>query len=161
MDDKQIRLDRMRYTKNKTSSSFALLAILFNVIYFVGIYKLDVGDYYYKWIFGVSIIYNLIFMLTIFLCSEGVKNYKINYSVTMIVVGVLQLVRTQIIPKKAHNTILALGKTEAPAMTDKQYRLAIIFILLSAFFLIAGGIIGIIKAKSLKNYEASLKASNK
>ena len=161
MDDKQIRLDRMRYTKNKTSSSFALLAILFNVIYFVGIYKLDVGDYYYKWIFGVSIIYNLIFMLTIFLCSEGVKNYKINFSVTMIVVGVLQLVRTQIIPKKAHNTILALGKTEAPAMTDKQYRLAIIFILLSAFFLIAGGIIGIIKAKSLKNYEASLKASNK
>ncbi len=161
MDDKQIRLDRMRYTKNTTSSSFALLAILFNAVYFISIYKLDVGEYYYKWIFGLSIIYNLIFMLIIFLCSEGVKNYKLNFSVTMIVVGVLQLVRTQIIPKKAHATTLEVGTTERLAMTDGQYRLAIICLLVSAFFLIVGGFTGILKTKRLRSYEETLeKAQN-
>lgn len=161
MDDKQIRLDRMRYTKNTTSSTLALLAILLNAVYFISIYRLDVGEYYYTWIFGVSIIYNLIFMLTVFLCSEGVKNYKINFSLTMIVVGALQGVRILIIPKKAHSTMLEVGKTERLAMTDGQYRLAVICLVVSELFLVFGGLIGIIKTKRLNAYEKSLqKAEN-
>ena len=43
--DKSIKVDRMRYTKNKFSSNLALLAIIFDVFYFVSIYKSDVSNY--------------------------------------------------------------------------------------------------------------------
>ena len=80
MTDKSIATDRMRYTKNTASSRLALLAIVFNVFFFVSIYKSDVGTYYYTILIGASIIYNLVFMLAAFLASEGVKNYKRGYS---------------------------------------------------------------------------------
>ena len=44
--DRQTSIDRMRYIKNKFSANMALLAILFDVFYFVSIYKTDVGSYY-------------------------------------------------------------------------------------------------------------------
>ena len=153
-----IRKDRMRYTKNTTSSGFALLAILFNVFYFVSIYRSNVGTYYYTWLTGVSIVYNLVFMLTVFLCSEGVKNYKINYSVTMIIVGALQIVRIFIIPAKAAATVIEINKEERAVMLPAQHTRVIVFLLVSAFFLVAGGIIGIIRSKTLEAYNKSLAA---
>ena len=71
--DRQTSIDRMRYIKNKFSANMALLAILFDVFYFVSIYKTDVGSYYYTIMIGASIIYNLVFLLAAFLSSEGVK----------------------------------------------------------------------------------------
>ena len=75
-EEQLIQRDRMRFTKNTLSSGLALLAILFNVLYFVSIYKSDVGSYYYNILMGASVLYNLIFMLVVFLSSEGVKSYK-------------------------------------------------------------------------------------
>ena len=72
-EDQQTSLDRMRYIKNKTSSNLTILAILFDVFYFVNLYRSDVGDYYYTILIGASIIYNLIFLLAAFLASEGVS----------------------------------------------------------------------------------------
>ena len=37
-EEKTIRLDRMRYTKNTLASGLALLSILFNVFFFISIY---------------------------------------------------------------------------------------------------------------------------
>ena len=45
-EQRRISLDRMRYTKNTLSSSLALCAIVFNVLYFVSIYESDVGSWY-------------------------------------------------------------------------------------------------------------------
>ena len=42
-DASYIRTDRMRYEKNKTSSNLAILAIVFNALFFVSIYKSNVG----------------------------------------------------------------------------------------------------------------------
>lgn len=52
-DDRTIERDRMRFTRNTLSSNLVLLAILFNVFYFINIYKSDinhvVGNYlFYK-----------------------------------------------------------------------------------------------------------------
>ena len=47
-DEKTTRLDRMRYTKNTFSSNFALLAILFDVFFFISLYESDVGTFYYN-----------------------------------------------------------------------------------------------------------------
>ena len=76
--DAMIKKDRMRFIKNKMSSNLILLAIVANALYFVSIYRSDVGNYYYKIFIGASIVYNLVFMLTAFLSSEGVKNYNIS-----------------------------------------------------------------------------------
>ena len=39
MDDQNIRVDRMRFSKNTQSSRLALLAIVLNVLFFISIYK--------------------------------------------------------------------------------------------------------------------------
>ena len=91
-EERLIRRDRMRFTKNTASSRLALLAILLNVLFFVSIYKVN-REEYYVWLTGVSILYNLVFMLAVFLASEGVKKYNVRYSVLMAVLGAGQIIR--------------------------------------------------------------------
>ena len=91
-EESMIRHDRMRFTKNTTSSRLALLAIVFNVLFFVSIYKVNNIEYY-KWLMGISILYNLVFMLATFLASEGVKNYKIHFSILLIILAIGQIIR--------------------------------------------------------------------
>ena len=158
MDEKQIRRDRLRYSKNKTSSGLALLAIVLNVFYFVSIYRSDIGNYYYTWLTGVSIVFNLVFMLTVFLCSEGVKNYHNGYSVTLIVVGMIQFIRTQIIPKKAFEAVVVLADQETKVMTAGQHTRIIIYLVASGTLLILAGVIGLIKTATLRTYERELGA---
>ncbi|MBO4416103.1 MAG: hypothetical protein J5824_09025 [Lachnospiraceae bacterium] len=152
MNDKQIQKDRLRYTKNSLSSGLALLAILFNVFYFVNIYKSDVGSWYYSYIIGISIIYNLLFMLFCFLCSEGVKRYHFGYAVTLIVIGCLQFVRIFIIPRMASEAVV----NETAVMGAAQHTRVIIYLTVSGVICIIAGIIGIIKNRQLAAYEAEL-----
>ena len=70
-EDRSIQRDRMRYVKNSLSSTLAIVGILFNVFYFVSIYKSDVDTYYYNILIGASIVYNLVFMLAVFLASDA------------------------------------------------------------------------------------------
>ena len=117
-DEKTVRLDRMRYAKNSFSSGFALLAILFDVFFFISLYESDVGNYYYNILIGASILYNLIFMLAAFLCSEGVKNYKIGYSWLMILLGAGQIVRIFIYPVQAHAAVVTVQEQSVAVMGD-------------------------------------------
>ena len=59
-EQKQIQLDRMRFTKNTLGSRLVYLAILFNVFYFVSVYESDIGTWYYQALIGISIVYNLV-----------------------------------------------------------------------------------------------------
>jgi hypothetical protein len=63
LDEKSIARDRMRYIQNTQSANLCYLGILFNVLFFVNIYKSDVGTYYYNVLIGVSIVNNLLFLL--------------------------------------------------------------------------------------------------
>ena len=105
-ENKQLRLDRMRFIKNKLPANLALLAILFDVLYFVSVYRSDVRDYYYTILIGASILYNLVFMLACFLSSEGIKNYKGRYALLLLALGAGQFVRIFILPARAHGTVL-------------------------------------------------------
>ena len=105
-EERMIQKDRMRFIKNKLSANLAILAILFDVFYFVSIYQSDVGDYYYSILIGGSILYNLVFMLACFLSSEGLKNYKMGYAWLIGVLGIGQIVRIFVIPAQAHATEL-------------------------------------------------------
>ena len=153
-DDRSVQLDRMRYTKNTASSRLALLAIVFDVLFFISIYKSDVGTYYYTMTIGGSIIYNLIFLLAAFLCSEGVKKYQTVYSWVMIVLGILQIARIFIIPMDAHRTII----NSEPVMGNAQFIFTVVCLALSAACLFAGAVINLKKSRALSAHIASLQA---
>lgn len=155
------RKDRLRFTKNKLAANLILCSIAVNALYFVSIYRSDVGSYYYKIFIGFSILYNLVFMLVAFLASEGVKNYKIGYAYTSIVLGALQVGRIFYLPAQAHaapNPVVS-AETET-VMADDQFGYVAVCLIISALLLVGAGVIGILKTKTLRSYEAELEKNS-
>lgn len=149
-----IKKDRMRFIKNKLPANLAILAIVFDVFYFVSIYQSDLRDYYYTITIGGSIVYNLVFMLAAFLSSEGIKNYKESYSILLTALGIGQIVRIFILPMQAHATELKkIGKV----MADGQFYFVVVCLVLSAACLLAAAVVGYTRSRALHTYEASLK----
>jgi len=155
-EEQLIQRDRMRFTKNTLSSGLALLAILFNVLYFVSIYKSDVGSYYYNIIMGASILYNLIFMLVVFLSSEGVKGYKAAFAYVLLVVGALQILRIFILPMQAHAATVKVNKQEVLVMQTAQFVRIVVYLASSAVCCFVAGVVGIRKSRALAAHMATL-----
>ena len=159
-DELYTKRDRMRFTKNSLSSTLVILAILFDVFYFINIYESDVthvvGNFYYQIRIGASIVYNLDFMLAAFLSSEGVKNYKKSYCYVLFVIGVLQIVRVFILPAQAASTEVTIGEVTTMVMDGAQHVRVVIYLLLSAAGCLAGGVIGLIRCNELEAHMASL-----
>lgn len=152
-EEKMLRLDRMRFIKNKLPANLALLAILFDVFYFVSIYQSDVRDYYYTMLIGGSILYNLVFMLAAFLASEGIKNYKGSYAWLLLALGVGQFARIFILPMQAHTTEL---KKVGKVMGDGQYRFVVVCLVVSGLCCLASAVIGGVRSRKLKQYQKTL-----
>ena len=159
-EEQYIRRDRMRFTKNTLSSTLVLVAIIFDVFYFINIYKSDVGhnvgNFYYQIRIGASIIYSLVFMLAAFLSSEGVKNYKKEYCYVLLVIGLLQVVRIFILPAQASAAEVTIGGSVYRVMETAQHIRVVAYLLISAACCIAGGVIGIIRCNELSEHLASL-----
>ena len=159
-EELMIKRDRMRFTKNSLSSTLAILAIIFDVFYFINIYKSDVshnvGNFYYQSRIGISIVYNLVFMLAAFLSSEGVKNYKKEYGYVLILIGVLQVVRVFILPAQASATEITIAGATFKVMENAQHIRVVLYLLLSAAGCVAGGVIGIIRCNQLSAHLAAI-----
>ena len=155
-EDQLIRRDRMRFTKNTLSSGLALLAILFNVLYFVSIYKSDVGSYYYNIRMGASVLYNLIFMLVVFLASEGVKGYKASFAYVLLAVGVLQILRIFFLPMQAHAAMVKVNKQEVLVMQTAQFVRIVVYLASSSACCLIAGIVGIHRSRALAAHMATL-----
>lgn len=161
-EQRAIQLDRMRFTKNTFSSRLCYLAILFDVLFFVSIFESDVGTWYYKALIGISVVYNLVFMLVVFLASEGVKNYKISYGYALLGLGAGQIARIFILPKLAHEALTkkhdpVLKKVvELPVMENGQFTWVIICLALSAVCCIVGGAVAVQRSRKLSAYNAML-----
>lgn len=155
-----IKRDRMRYEKNKISSQLAIFAIICNCLYFISMYESNVGSYYYNILIGISIVYNLLFMLVVFLVSEGSKNYRIRYSYIAFVVGLLQFARLFVYPRLAHSaTITQPDQSVTLVMQSSQYIWVILCLSLSGICLILSSVIGIRKCTALSAHLAQI--SNK
>ena len=155
-DDKQVRLDRMRYTKNTLASGLALLSILFDVFFFISIYESNVGSWYYNILIGASILYNLIFLLAAFLSSEGIKNYKIGYAYLMIALGIGQIIRIFIYPVRAHGASVTIQEQAVTVMETPQFIRCVLYLAISAACLFVGAFVGMTRSKQLKAHLASL-----
>lgn len=157
MNGATIKKDRLRFTKNKLSANLIILSIVANALYFVDIYRTDVGNYYYNLTTGISVVFNLVFMLAAFLSSEGVKNYKIAYCYAAIVLGAIQAGRIFWMPAQAHEAPNpVVGAETATVMTNEQFTYVTACLCISAALLIVAGIIGIMKATTLNSYRAEL-----
>ena len=162
-NDAIIKKDRLRYTKNKLSASLTYLSIVFDVLYFVCLYSSDikraaVGSAYYVWMMGISVLYNLIFMLAAFLCSEGVKSYNLGHGFALVVIAVLQIARIFIWPIELHSQTVTIENVEQLVMQDGQFMRCIIYLVASAAFAAIAGVIAVIKTTTLRAYEAELKS---
>lgn len=153
MSEASVKLDRMRFTKNTTSSRLALLAIVFDVLFFISVYKSDVDTWYYTILIGASIIYNLVFLLAAFLASEGVKNYKQSYTWLLLALAAGQIIRIFILPVQAHSA--EAGGVQV--MGDGQFIFLVVCLVCSAVCLAASGVINWQKSKALSAHIASLK----
>ena len=154
--DAEIKVDRMRFTKNTASSRLCYLGILLDVFYFVNIYSSDVGSWYYNIIVGGSIVYNLLFMLFAFLASEGVKNYKSSYSWLLYAIGVLQLVRIFVIPFSAMRATVSIAGAAVAAMSTMQGVRAIAWLVLSCACMLWAGFINQRKCIALARHSARM-----
>lgn len=155
MNEQSVRLDRMRYTKNTLSSRLAILAIVFDVLYFVSVYRINV-DYYYSLLMGASILYNLVFMLATFLASEGVKNYRRGFSWLLCALGLVQIARIFILPASAHAAVVTVGGQELAAMGDAQFVRVVIYLTASAVCLFAAALVNFKKSRALQAHIAGL-----
>lgn len=158
-EDKYIRADRMKYTKNSKSSLFCYLAIILDVFYFVNIYESDIGNWYYQILTGSSIVYNLLFMLFVFLAGEGVKNYKKNYSYILFFTGALQIARIFLLPMQAMNATSVSNGQTVPVMSSWQGTRAIAWLVLSAVCLFLAALINLKKCAMLTKHALDEKAA--
>ena len=131
-EERFIATDRMRYTKDTLSANAILAAIVLDCLYFISIYRSDVSTWYYNWVIGASIIFNLLFLLFAFLASEGVKSRKTGYTGMLIVLGVLQIIRIFYLPAKAHAATVTIAGEEVVVMGNGQYWYTVICLALSA-----------------------------
>ncbi len=148
-DEKMIARDRMRYIKNTQSANLCYLGILFDVLFFVNIYKSDVGTYYYNILIGISIVYNLLFLLAAFLASESVKSYVKNYSYILFFLGIMQFVRIFIIPMRAHGATTIDNNETVKVMGNGQFFTVISYLVCSGLALLAAGYINLKKTNEL------------
>lgn len=159
-EERTIQRDRMRFIRNSFSANLCYLGILFNVFYFVNLYQSDVGNYYYQIFIGASIVYNLLFLLFVFLASESVKNYVKSYSYFLICAGVMQIVRVFYIPMKAHAAMTAVNGVDVPVMGNGQFYMLVVFLLISAACLLVSAAVNLYKCGELAEHMKTLEAGN-
>ncbi len=155
-EEKQIRYDRMRYTKDTLSSGLILLAIVADVLYFVSIYETDIGSYYYNWMIGASVVYNLVFLLVAFLSSEGVKNRQNGYLVPLLVLGAMQFARIFYLPAKAAASFVEIAGEKVPVMATSQHTYVLICLAVSGICCIVAAISSTVNNATLARYMRTL-----
>ncbi len=160
---KVTKLDRMRYTKDSTSANMVYVAIVLNVLYYVGIYQMDHASekpsteyLYYTWLIGASVIYNLLFLLIGFLSSVGVKERRHGYTPILVFLGVMQIVRIFYLPAKAHAATYVIGETTYEVMTSGQYAFSVAALAVSGALCVAAGVLSYLNNKKLADYMKSI-----
>ncbi len=169
-NDSAIKRDRLRFTKNKLSATLTYFSIALDCLYFISIYSSNKGTYYYTWLMGISVVYNLLFLLFSFLSSEGVKQYKLGYSYLLVGLGLGQIARIFILPMQAHNSYLSSTADTAEGavqvlgeqvMDDKQFLYVIILLVGSAALSVIAGVVGVIKSATLSSVMAEIEKRKK
>ena len=152
-----IQHDIMRYKKNKLGANLALLGLVFGCVYFVVLYaQVKNGDYYYNWSLAFDVIYNLFFLLFVFLFSEQVKNYNSKMFIFQIVVGVLQIARIFWLPLGGITHTYVSGGVESTVINAGTFIAMTVALAGSGALIIASAVIGYIRSKNVESFTKKL-----
>lgn len=186
MMNESAKRDLLRYKKNSGAALLTYLAIVCDALFFISVYNSDFGSatnpdktvVLYEWLIGISVVYNLLFLLAGFLASEGVKNYKVGFSYLLFVMGLGQLVRVFVIPVIARfggisemfengifneitdelaATVLEQTGRTIPIIEQGQFIYMCCCLIASAALCILAGMVGFVKSTTLKHYMVELK----
>lgn len=161
--------DIRRYKTNKLAATFALLAIVFNCLYFCLLYSFR-DNFFGTWRLGISVILTLFTLLMIFLCSEGIKGYNKKYAIPLIILAVVQIIRIFGLPLEAlkYDTAAGVaGTVTAEAALNMRYfgidltssaayTLMVIWLVASATCLVLSAVIGYINSVRLENFNKKI-----
>ncbi len=165
MKNPVVQNDIMRYKKNKLSGNLALLSIVFECLYFLFMYKqtcgniprkFDNGTPVYTYQMGISVILNLVLLLTIFLSSEELKGYNKKFCYVVWVIAAIQLIRIVGYPITTYNSSYNNGKKWIFEIDTLIILIAML--VASAGCLIAAGVTGFITSTRLEKYKKDLDA---
>lgn len=172
--------DIRRYKTNKLASSLALLAIVFNCLYFCLLYsfreltaagdpnKFQGSD---LWRLGVSVVLTLVVLLFTFLCSEGIKNYNKKYAIPLLVIAAVQVIRMFGMPLEMLKKDIAAGVSSQLSggilnmryfgidLTPTAcYTILVVWLAASAACLIAAAIVGYINSSKLEQFNKKIES---
>lgn len=147
--------DVLRYRKNKMPANLALLALVFNILYFTLLYTIHTTQMY-TLLVGVSVIINLLVLLFGFYASEGIKAYNKKICVMLLVLAAVQIIRIFIYPLQGLSDKWMQGNAYFGIImtTASNGTMLIIYLAASAGCFIASAVLGYINCNKL---EAHLK----
>lgn len=165
-----IHSDLMRYKSNKLASSLALLAIIFNCLYFCLLYSFR-DKFFGTWRLGVSVILTLVVLLVTFLSSEGIKNYNKKFAIALLILAVVQIIRMFGLPLEALKYDIKNGvasQLTGGALNMRYfgidlspsvaYVILVVWLAASAACLIASAVIGYINSVKLENFNKKIES---
>lgn len=156
--------DILNYKTNKLASSLALGGIAFSALYFCLLYSFQ-STFFATWKIGFSVILTLFSLLITFLASEGIKNYKKNFCIVLLVLAAVQIIRMFGLPLEALRSDInagVAGEKVGGALTggyffasivpSVAYTIAVVWLALSAAALVAAAVIGYINCVRLESH---------
>lgn len=152
-----IASDILKYKKNKLASTLALVGIAFSALYFCLLYAINSSlDGYYTstWKIGFSVILTLFSLLITFLASEGIKNYNKKFSIVLLVLAVVQIIRIFGLPLETLKSggLLLNGYFFKTITPNTAFAIAVVWLTLSAASLVASAVIGYINCVRLESH---------
>lgn len=153
--------DILRYKKNKFAAAFALLALVFNCLYFALLYSI-LSTPLYKVQIGVSVIINLLVLLIGFYSSEGIKGYNKKFSIVLLVLAVVQVIRIIYYPSIGASKNWLVGDKKnnlyffVEMSNSANASIMIIWLAASAACFVVSAVQGFIVAKRLENFQKKL-----
>ncbi len=139
-----VQNDIMRYKKNKFGANLAILGLALGCLYFLVLYaQVKNNNFYYTWAIAFDVIYNLFFLLFVFLFSEQVKNYNRKMFPMQLILGLLQFARIFWLP---------FTGVQANAITIGAFIAMAVFLAASGACIIASAIVGFIRSKSVSDF---------
>lgn len=160
-----LSLDIMRYKTNKLPASLALLGIVFSCLYFCLLYGYKT-PFFSMWKIGISVMLTLILLLVTFLSSEGIKAYKKNFSIVLLVLAVVQVIRMFGLPFEALRYDSGLAASDVHALeinyfgvqlsSSASYVILVIWLAASAACFVAAAVIGYINCVRLEKFQKKI-----
>jgi hypothetical protein len=153
---KIIQDDILRYKKNKFASSFALLGLVFTALYFMLLYSFN-NRFFYSLPMGISVMLTLVLLLTAFLSSESIKNYRKTYCIVLLVLAAINIIRIFYYPLKGlQNDVLQGVYFARPLSSTASFVILTIFLVASAACYVVSAVFGYINAERLAKHTAAV-----